>query len=217
MWRWFRTILKEGKARAMPEFNAVADMDFMIQVAGEMTDEVGFEILSAGTIEIRIYCPGSGSRSQIPDGFGDCRVILRLASSSLMRPYFYRLLAELFVIVLVPVIFHFVTNRLHAGIIAGSIFIALGFYVIWPGIQNAVGRRALSFWAGCLHLSISAFPLFLTRLMQADSKFEDVRILGMSGPDFHRFSTVIYSLMLVATVVDVALAYRRRAKLKTKR
>jgi len=129
-----------------------------------------------------------------------------------MKLYFYRLLVELFVIVLVPIIFNFVTNRLQAGIIAGSIFIALGFYVIWPGIKNAVGRRAISFWAGCLHLAISAFPLFVTRLLQADLKFEDVRIIGMSGPDFHRFSTVIYSLMLVATLIDLVIAYRRRLK-----
>ncbi len=127
-----------------------------------------------------------------------------------MKPYFYRLLVELFVIGLVPLIFHFVENRLYAGVIAGTVFIALGFYVISPGLRSVAGRRALSFWAGLLHLGVSAFPLFISRLMQADTKFEDVRIMGMTGPNFHRFSTAVYTMMLVATIIDVCLAHRRR-------
>jgi hypothetical protein len=121
----------------------------------------------------------------------------------MLKKLLYRLVAEIVVIVVVIGLFQIIPNRLIAGVIAGSIFIGLGFYVVYPGIRDSVFRRTLSFWAAWAHLLLSAFPLFLTRLFHAGSSFEDVRVMGLPGPVFHKVSTTIYMIMLIATLADV--------------
>ena len=126
-----------------------------------------------------------------------------------MKKFGYRLIAELFVVVLVPLIFHYIENRLYAGMVAGTVFIVLGLYVIAPGLRAARDRACFSFWAGLLHLGISALPLFITRMINASSKFEEVQVLGLPGPVFHQFSTAVYTVLLVATALDLVIAYRK--------
>ena len=134
---------------------------------------------------------------------------MELGQSRQMKKYGMRLVAELIVVALVPLIFRFIENRLYAGMVAGTVFILVGLYVIWPGVRQPDERKCFSFWAGLLHLVVSGLPLLVTRVLNASSKFEDVMVLGLPGPVFHRFSTAIFSVLLIATSLDLLVAFRR--------
>lgn len=126
-----------------------------------------------------------------------------------MKFFAWLLFLELVVVAIVPIIFVNIESRLVAGMIAGTIFIALGLFVFVKGLRERAFRKTFSFAAGCLHLFLSAFPLFITRLMNYSKGFEDVRVMGLPGPVFHQVSTAIFSLLLLATVIDLVLTWRR--------
>lgn len=129
--------------------------------------------------------------------------VLRIVQTARMSRIFLRsLLAEVVVIFMVIAVFRLIESRLIAGAVAGTVFIALGVFVLTPGLRNREYRRSKTFVAGCLHLFLSALPLFVTRLLNAATDFQNVSVLGMPGPIFHRVSTGIYVLLLIATILD---------------
>ena len=111
-------------------------------------------------------------------------------------------LAEWIVIGVVICIFKFTETRLIAGALAGSVFVILGGWIFLTGLRDRSFRRSLTFWAGCLHLFASSLPLMITRFLNQTTSFQEVSVLGLSGPTFHRLSTSIYMILLVATFID---------------
>ena len=122
--------------------------------------------------------------------------------------YVWLLVIELMVVAAAPVIFTTVESRLLAGMMAGAIFVALGVFIVTIGVQNRAFRRTPTFWAGCLHLFGSALPLLITRLVNISSGFEDVHVLGLPGPLFHRVSTAVFAVLMLATAFDLIRSWR---------
>jgi hypothetical protein len=124
--------------------------------------------------------------------------------------YGWLLVVELCVVAAAPVIFTTVENRLIAGIMAGTLFVGLGVFIVMVGVQNKPFRRVPTFWAGCLHLFGSALPLLITRMVNFSHGFENVLVLGLPGPVFHRISTGVFAILLIATAFDLIRAWRAR-------
>jgi hypothetical protein len=123
---------------------------------------------------------------------------------------FFRLLcAEILTIALVICLFKMIDDRFKAGMIAGGFFVALGAWILLKGLRDQNFRRSATFWAGCAHLFLSALPLLITRTMYSQESFSNVTIMGMTGPVFHRFSTGIYFVMMLATGYDVFRTSRK--------
>lgn len=133
--------------------------------------------------------------------------IVRLMSN--FRFFQKTLIFELTVIAAVATIFRLITERLIAGALAGTLFVALGLWIVISGVRSKTLRRSATFIMGCVHLFAIALPMVITRFMNAALAFADVRILGLPGPVFHQLSTGVYALMIVATVGD-AIFWRRR-------
>jgi hypothetical protein len=125
------------------------------------------------------------------------------------RFYAWLLAVEFLVVAAAPVIFTTIESRLLAGMLAGSIFVALGVFIVMIGLQNRAFRKGPTFWAGCLHLFGSALPLLITRLINYSSGFEDVRVLGLPGPVFHKVSTGVFAILMLATVIDLVRSKKR--------
>ena len=126
------------------------------------------------------------------------------------RFYAGLLIVELIVAGLAPVIFINIENRLIAGLVAGAVFVALGIFILMIGIQSRHFRTTPTFWAGCLHLFGSALPLLITRQLNYSRGFEDVFVLGLPGPVFHRVSTLIFFILMAATTFDLVRQWRAR-------
>jgi hypothetical protein len=122
---------------------------------------------------------------------------------------------ELLAIVVAISSFSMISEKIVAGVIAGSVFSALGLWIfatgIWSEFRHEV-RISGTFWLGTVHLFAIALPMMITRLLNHSQEFKDVLIWGLPGPVFHRLSTVIYSLLLAATAIDFVLANRRKDK-----
>jgi hypothetical protein len=127
--------------------------------------------------------------------------------------YGWLLVVEFLVVAAAPVIFTTIESRLLAGMLAGAIFVALGIFIVMIGVQNRVFRRTPTFWAGCLHLFGSALPLLITRLMNVSKGFEDVRVLGLPGPVFHRISTGVFAVLMIATAFDLIRSWRTKSRI----
>ena len=132
-------------------------------------------------------------------------------TSRMTKKFGLYFLVEVLVIFMVGAAFSLIENKLHAGAIAGSLFVLLGLWIVAPGLKNAEYRKRPTFFAGLLHLFGSALPLLISRFAQADLKFEDVRVMGLTGPQFHQVSNVIYMILMAATAFDW---FRSRAKHK---
>ena len=128
-----------------------------------------------------------------------------------MKRYFgFLLFFELVVIGLVVGAFKLIPERLVAGAVAGTIFVLLGLFIVRSGWKDRTKRTA-SFWMGCVHLFGSSLPLMITRLLNSSGSFEQVDVLGLPGPVFHRVSTTIYLVMMAATVWDLVRAGKAQA------
>ncbi len=127
------------------------------------------------------------------------------------RFYGCLLTVELITVALAPIIFINIEDRLVAGMIAGAIFVALGIFIVMIGVQSKAFRKTATFWAGCLHLFGSALPLLITRLINFSKGFEDIVVLGLPGPVFHKVSTFIFLILILATSFDLIKSWRTSA------
>ncbi len=44
--------------------------------------------------------------------------------------------------------------------------------------------------------------MIISRFLQLNERFEDVRIMGMPGPLFHSISSFVFAALMLGTVVD---------------
>ena len=106
--------------------------------------------------------------------------------------------------------FSLIENRLIAGAVAGSYFITSGLYMVVRTYRYS-GKWHLVYWYPLLvHLFVISIPMVVTRFLASDRAFEDIRILGLEGPVFHRLSTTVFCLLIIATLIDIARCWRKR-------
>ena len=108
--------------------------------------------------------------------------------------------------------FSMIDNRLIAGAIAGSYFVTSGLYMVLRTWRYA-GKWQLVYWYPLLvHVFVISIPMVVTRFLNTERAFEEVRILGLEGPVFHRLSTTVFSLLILGTLIDIARLLWRREK-----
>ena len=122
------------------------------------------------------------------------------------------LLLELFAIVVAGASFALIESKLIAGFVAGAYFV--GFAVVslrrilrWPR-----RTRALCLYPMLIHLFGISLPLLIARAKHADEGFTELRVFGLSGPEFHRLSTTVFAVLIAATVVDLLRTFSKRSR-----
>jgi hypothetical protein len=129
---------------------------------------------------------------------------------SMKRIYLRFLISEILMIGAVALIFRTIPDRVLAGVVAGTLFVSLGLWILVLGLVSIKSvdpdRRfwhSATFWAGCAHLFLTSLPLMITRLLNWSTSFEQVDVLGLPGPVFHRLSTTVFSVLILATAFDL--------------
>lgn len=110
---------------------------------------------------------------------------------------------ELIAIVWAGAVFSLFTSRLLAGALAGAYFVLSAAFMLVRALRWPDRVKALTPYALALHLFGVSLPMVITRFLNADQPFESVRILGLEGPEFHRLSTTVFSVLMAATLVDL--------------
>jgi hypothetical protein len=120
-----------------------------------------------------------------------------------MNQVFKRILIlELFAIAWAGASFTLISEKLWAGISAGTVFIALGILILTEGVRWKPLRYRPTFLMGLIHLFFISLPMLFARLWNYSMGFEQIEIWGLAGPVFHRLSTGVYFLLILATLFD---------------
>lgn len=120
-----------------------------------------------------------------------------------MNQVFKRIFAlELFAIAWAGASFSLISVKIWAGISAGTVFIALGALILIEGMRNKELRYRPTFLMGLMHLFFVSLPMLGIRLWNYSMGFEQIQIWGLAGPVFHRLSTGVYFILVLATLFD---------------
>lgn len=110
---------------------------------------------------------------------------------------------ELFAIVWAGVVFSLLTSRLVAGGLAGLYFVGSASLMLYWASSWQEKWRSLCLYPLIVHLFVISLPMLVVRFLNADQPFENVHIWGLEGPQFHRLSTTVFTILMIATVVDL--------------
>lgn len=119
---------------------------------------------------------------------------------------------EAFCIVWAALVFRIFDSRLLAGAMAGTVFSSLGVFILWRLVRAPDTRKYLTLYPALIHTFVISLPMMGFRFAQFGAAFEDVKIWGLEGPVFHRLSTTVFSILILATIVDLSLAIIRSRK-----
>ena len=113
------------------------------------------------------------------------------------------LVLEVIAVVLAALVFKLIESRLLAGMIAGAYFVNSGLYMLWRIMQWPRRWRSLTLYPLLVHVFLISLPLVVVRALNMNMAFEDITVWGIPGPVFHKFSTTIFSIVVLATIVDL--------------
>lgn len=128
------------------------------------------------------------------------------------KTLFWFLGLEVVAIIWAGAVFKIFESRLVAGAMAGSYFVLLGAFLvarIWTWQEKWTSP---TWYAALVHLFVVSLPMVITRFLNADMPFDQVRILGLEGPVFHKLSTSVFSCLLLGTIFDIARVWWRERK-----
>lgn len=118
------------------------------------------------------------------------------------------LVLELLAVAIAGLSFAMIESRLIAGFTAGSYFLGSGLYMIFRIVQTGSLWKMLMTYPLFVHVFAISLPMMVTRALSADQAFESVLILGMPGPVFHKLSTTVFSVLMLATAIDLIRVWR---------
>lgn len=117
---------------------------------------------------------------------------------------------QLLAIAVAGLSFSLIESRLVAGAVAGSYFITSGLFMILRTLRYS-GKWRLVYWYPLLvHVFVISIPMVVTRILKSDQVFENVRILGLEAPVFHRLSTTVFSILILGTMIDIFRSWRKQ-------
>lgn len=109
---------------------------------------------------------------------------------------------EALVILLVIACFHFLPDKKWASVITSFLFIgSTGGILFWESRFPDYKKRP-SYWGAWIFLLVSAFPIFVIRLVYWELPFEQIELLGLSGPRMHQFSNYVFMIMMICFFAD---------------
>ncbi len=110
---------------------------------------------------------------------------------------------EIFAIVWAGTMFSILESKKLAGALAGGYFVISGLAMLALASKWPAKWKSLTWYMLFVHVFAISLPMLVSRFMQSEMAFEDVRILGMPGPAFHNLSSTVFSLLIGATLVDL--------------
>jgi hypothetical protein len=111
---------------------------------------------------------------------------------------------EFFAVVWAGAVFSLVSTRLLAAALAGGFFVLSAFYMTWRAWNWPECWRSATIYPLTVHLWAVSLPMLITRFLHAGDAFADVRIWGLSGPQFHRLAGGVFACLILCTLIDLA-------------
>ena len=103
-------------------------------------------------------------------------------------------------------------SRLVAGMVAGFFFLIFGFFGIYQNWKSKLFYKLPSTYLFGLHLFLISIPMVGTRLLNWNRSFSEIKILGLSGPSFHKLSEIIFLSLLICLTIEIIYFFRSHRK-----
>ena len=100
-------------------------------------------------------------------------------------------------------IFKNIEEREKAGLIAGVYFVLSGSWIFIRNLKWYEFKKSPVFWLSAVHLFFISVPLLTTRVLTLGTSFEEISVLGIPGPQFHKVSERILLALTVATIYEI--------------
>ena len=118
------------------------------------------------------------------------------------------LILQLLAIAVAGLSFALIQSRLLAGGIAGFYFLFSGLYMTVKVWRWKDKWQTTMFYPLLVHVFVISLPMIVTRFLNMGTGFTRVRILGLPGPVFHQMSSLVFVILLVATLIDWVRLWR---------
>lgn len=120
------------------------------------------------------------------------------------------LVLQILAIVIAGVSFAVIESRLLAGAVAGGYFVLSGLFMVSRAVRWTDKWHSFAWYPLLIHVFVISIPMIVSRFAQYGLGFEEVRILGLPGPVFHRLSSSVFMVLLGGTVIDWLRIWRTR-------
>ena len=109
------------------------------------------------------------------------------------------LLISISIIPIIILIFKNIHPKNLAAIFAGSVFICTSLIILLLEFRNNRKKifSSFSFWGALGFLLFFSLPMFSVRIMNYEIDFENLTILFMPAPQFHKVSNYGFMLMVL--------------------
>ena len=115
---------------------------------------------------------------------------------------------EVFAIIWAVRMFALLPSKLWAGALAGGYFVVSGIFMLTLSQRWPHKWKSLTWYILFVHVFAVSLPMLVSRFAQVALEFADVKIMGFSGPVFHQISTGVFSVLILATLIDWVRAWR---------
>lgn len=113
------------------------------------------------------------------------------------------LIFEILIVAAVPFIFRYIEPKRIAALWAGSLFVILGISVLYGSLKYETLRRTFFTLVGGIHLFIVSVPMLAARIYFFDTDFDQIQIMGLGAPQFHKYSEWVYIGLLFTTIYQL--------------
>lgn len=110
-------------------------------------------------------------------------------------------------------IFQLVPSKVLAGGLAGGFFLLSGGYMLFRILRWPRWWEAWVLYPLLVYLFFITIPMLYERFTHIGLPFEQVRIWGIPGPEFHHISSSTLGLLFLVTLVEAGSAlFKRRPR-----
>ena len=117
---------------------------------------------------------------------------------------------EILSVVFALYLFRTMSDPRVAGVVAGAGFFTAGIVIViwtWRWVEK---WTLPTFWLAHIHIWLVTLPIILVRLANWEESFPELQFFGFSGTTFHRISEILFTLLIVATVIDWLRCFWRK-------
>jgi hypothetical protein len=114
----------------------------------------------------------------------------------LTNPYRRLLLFNFVVVLVVMALFRWIPSRQTASLFAGILFLLSPLLTLGTEWRRQRSLRSVPALTALFFLLVSALPIFLLRLCNWGTPFEELSLLGWTGRQMHQASNFIFFVML---------------------
>lgn len=117
---------------------------------------------------------------------------------------------EALVILLVLGAFRLIPDRQIAAVVASSLFLFSTLGILWWESRYEGYKKRVSFFMLTLFLFFSVIPVMGLRFLNWGIPFEELSLLGISGPEIHKLSNYLFIGVMIGFFIDSHLEQVRQ-------